>query len=323
MPAVRAYDTSYVTDLEERLAYELWTLEFFREKLFSQGEGPNSSYSFCVGDVTEAGLPRTHVSIDVACGLSDSAVRSALEKFRPLAFVSAFKLQDMIAEWILVANGSAGWGFAEKKKAYDGLIASGTFHEPDFLKLGLSGRFWALYKALESFRGAVTHTGGFEVLPDHGLKMTDRKGKSLVLTNAQQQAYIRFGCVLARCLVGKAPDSDYQLLILESALGELATIHGCGLGAAANLRYEEVKLSVPVEEAKSLNPYLCELDLVPYITALKHGAPVGPNGKLLFSLEITADAKDRTLSWRFPPVKAPEGPIKLDENDPALNEYRI
>ena len=149
MPAMISYDAAYLSELAEETSYELWTLEFFRAKFFKQTECANSLYSFKVGEDARPGVPKTHVDISFSCGIGDSAVDGALGQFRPLAFISSFKLQDMIVGWILNANGiPAGWRFKQKIADYEHLRAAGTLHLPDLfvIKPQIEAVAWQLYK---------------------------------------------------------------------------------------------------------------------------------------------------------------------------------
>jgi hypothetical protein len=130
MPAVKVYDALYGQELGERVEYERWVLEHFRARLFRQSESTNGVTEITLGAVNERGDLRGRKSILFVSSLSEPAVSEALAPFRVLAFTSAFKLQDMIAEWILEANGEHLWKFSEKLKKYDQLKRAGALHEP-------------------------------------------------------------------------------------------------------------------------------------------------------------------------------------------------
>ena len=111
--------------------------------------------------------------------------------------------------------------------------------------------------------------------------------------------------------------------MLQSALDELITFHGSTNFGNVRLRYEEVKITIPMKVASSLSPYRATIDLKPYMDAVRRGAPVGPNGRLVFSVEVIAEVDEkRSLSWRFPPLQEPSLTLTLDENDISLTKFR-
>ena len=119
--ATRPFDATFRQELADRTEYEMWALELIRAKLFNQNETPNTVATFILGNTNDAGELLGHVQMSLVTNLSDQAVKEALSRFRVLAFISAFKLQDMIAEWILEANGEHPRRFVQKLAKYDEL----------------------------------------------------------------------------------------------------------------------------------------------------------------------------------------------------------
>ena len=116
------------SDLTALIAYERDALEFVRTTLFDQREATSQSLRLNLSDTKNAeGFYPANVGI-VASGISIGAegVRSALSRLRPLAFSAAFKMQDMIVEWILHANGSRAWRFREKIAEYEAMESAAT-----------------------------------------------------------------------------------------------------------------------------------------------------------------------------------------------------
>jgi hypothetical protein len=149
--------TGSPSDLADAVAYELNAIEYVRGTLHGQSEHPAGRTTLMLDDMTPDGELRRTVSVGMHTSMSEDAVRAALNVFRPLAFSASFKLQDMIVEWILRANGVVEWRFSKKLSAYDSLSAAGTLIHPSFFAARplLAGAFWELYRFLVPFRGSV------------------------------------------------------------------------------------------------------------------------------------------------------------------------
>ena len=191
--------TGNVTDLLGLVSYERDALEFVRSSLFGQTEPTPSTLAFNLSDSKNAeGFYPAHRSMKAeGITVGDQAVRSALSRLRPLAFSSAFKMHDLIVEWILGANGSTSWRFKDKITDYERMLKGGTLSEPPALaswSLG-SQAFWALYKSLTPFRNQIVHGGGFS-LAGSTLNIF-HQGKKLSLSDGEQGAYIRATCLIA------------------------------------------------------------------------------------------------------------------------------
>src|SRR3989442_907145 len=105
-------------DLADSVAYELDVLEYLRASLLGQSEAADGGVSLTLGDIAPGGAQRAAAHSQGLVSSSEGAVHGALERLRPLAFSAAFKLQDMVVEWILHANGIHVWQFSKKVKEY-------------------------------------------------------------------------------------------------------------------------------------------------------------------------------------------------------------
>jgi hypothetical protein len=175
-------------DLAALIAYERDALEFVRTTLFDQTEATSQSLRLTLSETkNEEGFYPWHIGL-TASGISigADAVRSALSRLRPLAFAAAFKVQDMIVEWVLHANGSKAWKFWEKIAEYDAMEKAGTLCEPVAVakRKVTSKAFWELYKALTPFRNEIIHKNSFSLV---GSTLTvSAKGNTLSLSDREQ-----------------------------------------------------------------------------------------------------------------------------------------
>jgi hypothetical protein len=319
VPIVRNYDPSFRQELAERVEYERWLLDFFRGQFFGQGEAPNSLTTFTIGHVNDRGELLTRRNLEFVTSISAQHVNDALARFRVLAFASAFKLQDGIAEWILEANGEQHWRFSEKLKRYDQLRKAGTLHEPpEFLRHpNVARAFWELFRKLEPPRGAVIHTGKLKIDPSGRIDITDRNNAVLQFDVRAQAAYVRFACLLSGILCGDLESSSYLEALIENDLAVLTPLHGVGFNARP-IRFEAVRLYVPIQFATQRSPYACDIDLAPIRTHMELSSPVGAGGHLFLSFEVIAESDDHELVRQLPPEVVPERRLVLREDDPAL-----
>jgi hypothetical protein len=311
-------------DLEQAASYELDALEFVRATLFSQTEVPANELRINLADRKndEARYPATigHVS---TVSMSDQAVRAALSRLRPLAFVTAFKLQDMIAEWILRANGSTAWAFKAKLKDYDTKNKSGTLHEPDVFVHWplLSTAFWELYKALTPFRSAVVHASGFSIHSDNALEIWHNT-QSLRLSDSQQASYIRAMCLLTKQLLNKSPFSGLREAMVASDFSTLAPIHHQAGFTHRPIRFESMHVNLPSSASKS-GPFESMVDFGELTRQAAATFPTASNGVLFLQLIIKGEDSSRLLAWSFPPESIPTGKVVIREGDPAYDKYLV
>ncbi len=123
------------SQLEDKIAYELKVMDYFRSTLFSQTEAPEGGMEVTLGEVGENGKLLRNISSTYVVSASAGPIRTALSRFRPLAFITTFKIHDMIVDWILEDNGITNAGrFIEKKKHYKRLRREGKLIEPPFLR---------------------------------------------------------------------------------------------------------------------------------------------------------------------------------------------
>lgn len=263
---------------------------------------------------------------------SDDAVQSSLSRLRPLTFSAAFKVQDMIGEWVLHANGSNAWPFTKKLKAYDDFRKAGTFIEPNtFLSWpDLSNAFWELYRELVPFRGTVVHGSGISV----GSNGTLYIAKSKQLSEAQQGAYVRAMCLLVPHLLNDRPLSGLHEAIVANDFATLHPIHKQSGFSLRPYRFDSMHVTVPENRPKrcwlfgllsrlirSSNPVAIKIDFDDLKTQMEHASPVPLSGVSLFELSIQVEACNRVLLWKFPPDSIPVGQLMLKEGDAATDRY--
>jgi hypothetical protein len=312
-----------VSDLEEATLYELDALDFVRTTLFTQTEQPDTC---AVIDLSSSKSPEgqypSEIRRVIAMSMSDQPVRDALSRLRPLAFAATFKVQDMIAEWILHANGSAAWAFSRKLKDYDAARAGGGLQEPTLFAgwPELSKGFWELYRALIPFRGTLVHASGFSVKSDGTLEIS-KGSNNLSLSHDMQGGYIRALCLLTRHLLAGSTLVGVPAVLVENDFAALDPVHGQSGFTARRFRLEALKVLVPPQAARSMQPFDATIDFGLLKVQMDSTYPVGTGGVLLYQLTIVAKDDKRTLLWTFPPDLVPTAEITLKEGDPAFDRF--
>jgi hypothetical protein len=310
-------------DLAALIAYEREALEFVRTTLFDQTEAASSpSLTLNLSETKKDGYYPRHIGLTAAGFFAGAeAVRSALSRLRPLAFSTAFKMQDMIVEWILHANGSRAWGFSEKIAKYDAMERAGTFCEPvAFAKRKVTSKaFWELYKALTPFRNEIIHKNSFSL---KGSTLTvSAKGKTLNLSDKQQGSYIRAICLIADALVSGAEIEVVKGYIIENDLHGVGAVHSISGLSAQEVRTESVTVVSPGHKNAD-GRIEANVDFDDIRRNAEAAWPTGPACILLFDLTLIVEADNRQVKWVFPPTTLPVGTVRVAENDPDLEPYR-
>ena len=311
-----------LSDLEEAVSFELNALDFVRTALFAQSEAPGNTMRIDLGTTKNGNgqYPRqiSHVSI-ITMGQGD--VQSALSRLRPLIFSAAFKIQDMIAEWILHANGSKAWQFKAKQQAYDALQKAGTLSEPDVFQTwpDLSRAFWALYKTLTPLRSTIVHASGFTVQPGGTLEIYHYTA-CVRLTHDQQASYCRAICLLAKQLLLNVPFAGIAGVLVENDFSTMLPIHKQGGFTFRPLRIEALHVAVPPEQVKSTRPFEMSIDFLELREQTGRAFPT-PGGVLACQMIIQVDEGSRILTWDFPAKLVPTTAQVLKEGDPLFDRY--
>lgn len=322
MPRVIPFD-SCLAVFEFSTEYEISTLNMIRKRLFLQREEAGRctiEWSRRVG-----GRLTKRVFLEVSDSYCESAVQNALNEFRPLAFALAFKIQDVLAETVLEANGiprakALSLSYGEKRKKIEALKTSGGLYEPDVLAnhQKISEAWWRLYFDLEPFRGAIHHSGTIIREAEGGMSITTlrprRLGSTLALSASDQGSYARIACLVAEGVLDYGSFDALRRRLVANDVSVLEPLHGVAGASEGPASLERVKLVVAEECAQCTAPYSCEIDF-DEVTATA-GAP-------LINIEIEVESAGRTLVWRIPADSYPRGKRTVREGDPEFDQWRV
>jgi hypothetical protein len=314
--------TGVPNDLADAIGYELYVIDYLRATLHGQRETSIGGASIVLGDVTAEGVQRIVCGLSASNSFSEDAVRTALDHMRPLAFSAAFKIQDMIVEWVLRANGVNAWQFKEKLANYDKLLAAASLSEPALLaaRPTLSRAYWELYRYLVPFRGTVIHKGGV-VLEANGTVSIVKDGMNVRLTPAEQGSYMRAMCLVAKILSHQTKHNQFLEDLIEADLFELNKYHAQSGLVVRRARLEALTVHVSESHLDAREPMSVTVDFDQLRRVMEKPYPVGVDGRLHFAVTINAHSSTRNAVWQLPFEAVPSGVLTLTEGDERFDQY--
>ena len=220
------YDQASLSSLEERTQYENWLLEavyaIAEQELFPDwpdgliyhlDQKESTCHTFgCMGIVIGDWRPKF-----ISAGA-------------PLIFVTAFKLLDMMIEWVLERNSCAAtFRFEEKiKLLHQGVVFPPFVENLPWLKERLSG----LYRTLEPLRGTIIHNKHF-TSSDGSINVSSSKrgivGQPVQISANQLRSFALIMVTTLNYISGSWAFNEYREKRLRRDLDEIASLHGLQL----------------------------------------------------------------------------------------------
>jgi len=308
------YDQSAQRWLREKLDYELWLLDFLSSTEEILIGGTN------ISTITIINRQYAHVDLGLTDIVGSGKAIEVMNKIMPLTFTASYKILDMIFEWILEENYTAGnikdkkppskWSFSKKinklqklRLFYPPLMQSEPYIK-DYLL--------ALYDKLLKFRNEIVHRNKFSVLDDK-LKVT-AKGQTLELDRSELGAFIRVVVAVAKLLVGDFKWGRYIDRLLKYHLDRIQKLHGLNEFKQAKPLIVNVILKVPMENGV----FPADLKFVQ-----QQISRIYPNADVHFNLKIIGLENDKPcICWYLPRDAVPEENL-LELRADSLKEYRI
>lgn len=311
-----------IQELEQAISYEMFILEDFRRSLFGADDEISNKVNIDLSEKTEGGdqiFASHHEFYFDSCA---GAVQSALNRLRPMAFVAAFKLHDMIAEWILKKNGVSAWKFKEKTQRCNELRAAKNFIEPDYFlaRPNVSEAFWKLYASFTSYRNKIIHDGGVSSLNDGSIVVSQHGTISLV-KNHHQSSYASFLFIIAKCLLGRLQDNPHLDAVVHSYLARLKNFHGVDSLSTRYIRLFDVYIRARREDLECDDPIRLVIDWDNIKQTLCRQIPHGVDGEVFFSAKVSVELGDRLATWTIPLDSVPAGKTALIEGQPPFNKF--
>jgi hypothetical protein len=268
-----------LSDLRVRTEYEAWFLEAVYEMVDQR---------LAVKDMDEliyppAGGPPTQTMYAVGNINIGDWRPGFLAAGAPLVFVTAFKLLDMLLEWVLAENRHAStYRFEQKIAALKGPVRFPPLVET---RPWLRGRLVALYDELEPLRGTIIHARHFK-MEGGALQVSSSKGGvigpavPIAPTDLRNLALVLVS--LLRYLEGEWTVDPFGEKRIRRALDELSHLHGLSSLGQLPPGFLIVRVYVRDED-----PIQCDMARVRHdVTARRQGQDV------VFDLRIIAISRD-------------------------------
>jgi hypothetical protein len=320
------YDALHIQKLRERIEYELFTLNFVRNHLYRQYEGAEDFWSIRLNDLqSNPDSFMLNVIIQSFVNSCEEDVREALIHFVPLSFACAFKVNDMVAEWILgTQNKKIPFGLKDKINLYK--EEKGKLTEPPFFEDNQHVKqcFWKLYELIRECRNSVTYRYDFELLADGALKFASEKCNFWTLSFADLGSYTRFTCLLVDFLLDGVPAERrvHAEGIFNRDLLELKKYHEADLPSFSPTRLVEVVI-IAHEQSDGPFPSPTKFTIPMAQVWNRLTRNFSPDGStvVLPLLKLTAEDEEERLIWAIPPELVPNDVIELDRSNPQWARF--
>ncbi len=315
-----AFDRSHLNELLARTQYERWAVTYYRRTFFGQSEKPFGQTEIVVDAGDTVDTAHGNIGIFLQSALSEPAVKDALLRFVPLVFAAAFKIQDMVVEWTLAANGINEWQFSKKIIAYKRIASTGGFVLPPFLAADrdVERGCFALFERLSAYRNALTHGDNFALHADGKLEILDKSANVLVLELKDLGHYLRICDLLVDLVVGVHPLGSPEHRVMRYALAELLRLHGVPVAIVRKPRLSHLNLRFRGAALANGRPAVADVDLTAVHARMAFLNPVGVDGELVLALTVIAEVPEGDLVWDVKPEEVERGGmLTLREGDLA------
>ena len=308
------YDHKARQELLDKLDYELWLLNQLAEyQIFDEGTDIET-FKIRNGEL-EPGILDSGENLYMPPQITTAIT--------PLVFTASYKMLDMIFEWILEENHSAGkllkspsrWGF-EKKLNY--LKDKSKLQYPPLFttQKHLHSHSEALFRRLLPYRNEIVHNKAFCVANGQ-LILSSSKNKNIGLTLSRTQlgCLVRFVVALARALAGVIEVDAHMDRLLKYYLDSLKTAHGLKDFKQQKPPLVNVELEEVPDRCGSFSVNLKQIrDIVSTKSSIQD---------VVFNLTVQAvDGESLIATWYFKEEDVPP----LDEvtfNEGSYKEHRV
>lgn len=304
------YNQTSLERFEEKVGYELWYLKYIAktQDIFEGGE------ELTTVEFDSEIIDRVNVDIKISEIVGIGHAMNVIEAISPLTFVSAYKIIDMIFEWILEVNLTLGninkvpWQYSQKVK----ILKEKNLQYPSIMisKPYLGEYLFALYDNLAKFRHEIIHNNHF-LLSNKKLKVeTIDKGVSytLEMDEVQMGALVRLVIAYVKLLLVKLQYGPKEENLMKCNFDMLSKFHGLTIFG------EDIQVEVEVIYNVLYNEGVFLIDLMHIRKKLKQ---IFPESDAIFNLNIFGyEDKKQTHIWKIPAYHVPDSDqLKLTYND--------
>lgn len=309
------YSQSAREALQEKLAYELWLLDFLLDPAQA-----GSDDHFRPGITYRNGQHGAMVSLRGHVTIGGKLAQKVIDAMCPLTFVTCYKVLDMVFEWVLEENSAAAnigrvpWKFAEKIPLLRGLHAGCL---PTLMQTDppLREYLLALYEELLDYRNEIVHRRCFTAADGLlSIGPTEKGRPELKLDRKELTVLARVALTSVRYLVGDAYYGLHEVRLVTHRLDQIRKCHGLALFGGPEPVLEDARLIVPGDGTR----FSADLAWLREQVTVRH-----PGKAVLFNLEVvgTVDGKAQ-YAWRFPYDRVP-GDAVCEFRPESHSEYAV
>lgn len=297
------YGQSSRADLLKKVDYELWFLDFLarKEDAFTGGANLTSL------DLSSKKGP-TNINIMISEVIGSGLALEVMGVVSPLTFVAAFKVIDMVFEWILEENHPNGtslhkgppsrWRFQWKSQE----LSESPVQYPLLMQSMpyIKEYLFALYDHLTEYRNEIVHRNNFSVSPKGVLGIEYTSNNQIHLVEIDRDVLgglVHVASGVAKILAGTRPYNAEVESLLKYNFDKLTALHLLpGFGEMRPL-----KITVNFTSCGEGNEFSVDLAYVRDRVRTTY-----PNQNVFFDLSIMGIADDKPPSyWHFPSDAVP------------------
>lgn len=283
------FDSNSIDRLKESLGYEQWVLGNAID-LLKRSHGKVSYRKYVIDDEhTLHGL----IGISDTFGINHAV--NVINDLSPLLFNAAYKILDMLMEWIIKENrGNCPWKFFEKINILTSPGAVFSLPYPLTSEPAIFSTFVKLYENLVSYRNALTH-GVWGKNQSGDLVFDFNKNGRRIQGTIHFEQVIRFAdCMSLTAREAMNPSTiDHNITsTIKWCLDSIQVLHNLPLFGVTHARYFDV-----VRRIETIKAEFPSVD-IKYIHSVLDNDSMGyPCG---FSLRVEARVEGIPTVWEIP-----------------------
>jgi len=309
------YNQTSKIQLQDKIGYEIWLLDFLSKTQETFEGGTDLSTITLTNRQAEA-----HISNSFTEVLGARLEKKVMDNMSPLTFTASYKMLDMIFEWILEKNRTAGyiknvpWRFSEKIK----LIKNSQLSWPQLFRSHpyIKNYLIELYSNLLKFRNEIVHRHNFLVV-DNKLKInTIEDGKAYRLEVEQEEfgAFVRISVAAVNLLTDVISYGSQEERWFKYNLDRINKFHGLKRFEQKKPLSVNVILKVPLEN----NVFPADLKFVRHEVKKKYR-----DVEVMFNLKVYGLVNNiPSFCWFFPIKDVPEKEL-LELSPNSHMKYRF
>lgn len=283
------FDFNSIDRLKESLDYEQWVLENAIE-LLKRSHGKVDYRRYIIDDAHSL-----NVKIGVSDTLGMNRAADVINDLSPLLFNAAYKILDMLMEWIIKENqGNCPWRFIDKINI---LTSAGTVLSlpyPLTSEPAIFSTFVKLYENLVAYRNALTH-GVWGKNQSGDLVFDFNKNGRRIQGTIYFEQVIRFAdCMSLTAREAMSPSSiDHNIIsTIKWCLDSIQALHNQSLFGFTHAQYFDV-----VRQIETIKAEFPSVDIKYIRNVLDKEAMGHPYG---YSLRVEARVEEISTVWIIP-----------------------